>query len=418
MGRLWRNPEYRALAVRMLLLLAVLTAALCVLSALLANALQDKAAEQAAAVVGKALKAHPELESDIIGAAIVPASEEDIRRGRAALAAYGYGADTPVRDDPIIGGQYLLIFAAALGAMAIVAASVLWLVTGGFLNVYKIARTFAEAAERAVDGDFDTKLPSGGEGDFAILGHRFNQMTNRMRLNVEQLMAEKAFLRNTISDISHQLKTPLSSLIVYNDLMTENEGMDREQRLNFLALGHRQLERLEWLIQGLLKMARLEAGSVLFRREPVKLVEIARSAVSALNAMAQEAGVTVSIVELQPDACFLGDGPWLAEAVINILKNGIEHSPAGGAVEMRVGQTPLTAFLSVADRGEGISAEDLPRVFERFYRGTQAVKPNSIGIGLAMAKAIVEGQGGTISVKSERGRGSEFTIVFLKTVGE
>lgn len=418
MGRLIRNAEFRSIAVRMLLLFLIAAAVICGLCVLQTRLIHERVVEQSAAVVGKAIAARPEIEKQIVSAMLSPASASDVARGRAALATYGYDEYAPVGADPILARLTQGVLAIALCFLLALAAAVCFLLAQGYARIYGKVGAISAAAEKVVDGDFTAQLPSGEEGEFEILGHRFNQMANRLKLNVEQLTAEKVFLKNIISDISHQLKTPLSSLIVYNDLMAADSNMDAAQRGNFLNLERQQLERLEWLIQSLLKMARLEAGSIEFRHEDVKLIKVAESAVSALGAMAQEAGVTLAIREAHAGASFTGDEAWLAEAVINVLKNGIEHSSPGGTIEITLDQTPLTATVSIADHGEGIGRADLPHIFERFYRGSQAVKPNSIGIGLALSKAIVEGQGGSICVKSERGRGSEFTITFLKTLGD
>lgn len=418
MGRIFRNTEFRSIVIKLLVLMAVIATLLCVLVIVQANVIQSKMLEQSSAIIGKALAAYPEIEDDIIGAVIVPATVEDVNRGRSALAASGYDSSAPISVDPILSSLFPGTLIVVMGIAALLAMAVLALTAHGYSRIYINIRRVSDAAEKVVDGDFSIQLPAGGEGDFEILGHRFNQMANRLRLNVEQLVAEKVFLKNTISDISHQLKTPLSTLVVYNDLMTEDENMDASQRHHFLVLGRQQLQRLEWLIQNLLKMARLEAGSIEFRKETVLLRDVAESSAAALGTMAGKAGVTVALHDNHADAQFTGDGAWLAEAVINILKNSIEHSKSGGTVDITLEQTPLTASISIADHGDGIGRADLPHIFERFYRSTSNIKPNSIGIGLAMSRAIVEGQGGSITVRSENGRGSEFTIVFLKTLGE
>jgi signal transduction histidine kinase len=413
-----RNGEFKGAAAAMLALFAAAAAILCVLCARQVNALHARFADQSAALVGKAVSAQPELEGEFIQALLSPASPEDIEKGRAALAAYGYSASSPAATDPMLSGALPGTVWAALLFMAAFAAAALGLLAHGYANVYGKVRRIAGAAERVVDGDFSATLPAGFEGDFEILGHRFNQMANRLQRNVERLTEEKVFLKNVISDISHQLKTPLATLVVYNDLMREDAGMDEARRADFLELGRQQLQRLEWLIQSLLKTARLEAGSVAFRHDKATLGSVAHTAAATLKTVAEETGVAVTVRELHEGAEFTGDAEWLAEALINVVKNGIEHSASGGTVEISTDQTPLTSSIIVADRGEGIAAADLPRIFDRFYRSTAGVRPNSIGIGLAMAKAIVEGQGGSITVKSEKGKGSEFTITFLRTLGE
>lgn len=418
MGRLLRNAEFHDIAIKMLFLLLAFSALLCILGIVQMNLVHNRVTEQSSAIVGKALAAHPELERDIVGAVLTRANAADIERGRAALAAYGYTESAPVSVDPMLSGLTPETLLFVLCFMAVLALILYGLMAQGYARIYGKVRDISRAAEKVVDGNFAVQLPSGEEGEFEILGHHFNQMANRLRLNVEQLMAEKVFLKNTISDISHQLKTPLSSLILYNDLMAADADMDEAQRGNFLELGRQQLQRLEWLIQNLLKMARLEAGSIEFRKDRVLLSNVAEGAAAALGTMAGEAGVSLRMRELHAGSGFKGDEAWLTEAVINILKNGIEHSMPGGEIEIILDQTPLTASITVTDHGEGIDRAELPHIFERFYRGSHSVKPNSIGIGLALSKAIVEGQGGSISVRSEKGRGSEFIVTFLKTLGE
>jgi len=418
MANMLRNGEFRGAFTRLFTLFIAAAAVLCLLCAVWVQAMHTRFAAQSDALIGKIAAAHPELERDAVAALLSPASPDEIEKGRDILAAYGYSASAPASADPMLKGALPGMLLPALAFILLLSAAALLLTARGYAGVYKKVREISNAAERVVEGDFGAALPSGEEGEFEILGHRFNQMANRLKLNVEQLVAEKVFLKNIVSDISHQLKTPLASLIVYNDLLREDAGMDDAHRQEFLEMGSQQLARLEWLIQSLLKMARLEAGSIEFRREKVELRAVAEEAAAALKTKADEAGVSVQITEKHPGIAITGDAGWLAEAVINILKNGIEHSHQGGAIEIAVDQTPLTSSISVTDHGEGISREDLPRIFDRFYRSAAGVKPNSIGIGLAMSRAIVEGQGGSITVKSEKGKGSEFTVTFLRTLGE
>ncbi len=417
MAGLWKNAQFRAATLRLGLFMAAVFAVLLLLCLAQLYWVRGRTGDQLASAVGIIAEKYPGLKEEFAAALVSPVSNDQVLAGRKLLNAYGLGKGTILSLDPVLGGALGHTLFGAAGFVALCAAGVLAITASGYRKVYRRVAGIAEAAEKVVDGNFNVLLPAVGEGAFEILGHRFNQMANRLKLNVSQLTAEKVFLRNTISDISHQLKTPLSTLVVYNDLMSEQPDMEAARRAEFLELSHRQLQRLEWLIQSLLKMARLEAGSISFVKRPVNLRAVADAAAAALRTPADEAGVSVVIEERHEGATFTGDEEWLAEAVINIVKNAVEHSRPGGTVTVTVDHTPLTASLTVTDRGCGIEAADLPHIFERFYRSARSVKPNSIGIGLAMAKAIVEGQGGTISVRSERGRGSEFSVVFLKTLG-
>jgi signal transduction histidine kinase len=236
-------------------------------------------------------------------------------------------------------------------------------------------------------------------------------MANRLENSLSVLKREKVFLRNMISDISHQLKTPLSSLIVINDLLLEDKNMDLNMKQNFLEKERTQLERMEWLTINLLKVARIEAGAIEFKKEKVLLKDILNIALSALNHRLEN-----QVLEIEGDenAIFYGDKEWTGEALINIIKNAIEHNR--GKINISLEETPLFSSIIVRDNGEGIDEKHLPHIFERFYKVSSEVKPESIGIGLNLAKLIVESQGGTISVKSKKNEGTEFTMTFLKGV--
>ena len=274
---------------------------------------------------------------------------------------------------------------------------------------YRKVRNVSYAAEKVVEGNFNYLLAEDGEGDFNILNHQFNQMANRLENTVDSLSKEKIFLKNTISDISHQIKTPLSSLIMLNDIMISDLDMDRETRLKFLEKNSLQLDRMEWLIINLLKVARIEAGAIDFKREEVYVKDIIENSINALSINLKD--FKIDIVG-KKDASIKIDGDWTEEAIINILKNASEYGRE--KIEIEISESPLFTSISIRDDGLGIDDRDKPHVFERFYRSSNDIKPESIGIGLNLSKLIVESQEGTISLKSKKNVGSEFIITFLK----
>ena len=245
-----------------------------------------------------------------------------------------------------------------------------------------------------------------------LLNHSFNQMADRLKNSIEILQREKTFLKDTLSDISHQLKTPLSSLIMLNDLILQDENMEKEVQRNFLEKTSAQLDRMEWLIINLLKIARIEAGAIPFKKDKVKSIEVIEIALSTLNMNLVGKNQKVKIYG-DLESSFYGDKDWTGEAVINIIKNSIEHSKDGGVIKIILEETPLFTSIIIRDYGEGIDKKDIPHVFERFYKVNSETKPDSIGIGLNLSKLIIESQDGTISVKSEKGKETEFIITFL-----
>ncbi|MCX7773160.1 MAG: HAMP domain-containing histidine kinase, partial [Clostridia bacterium] len=368
---------------------------------------------QNAAVVGKLASLYPGHENDLALALIETPSDKEIQIGFSILSHFGYKVTTPLNQNPFF----------STGIQVVVAAGVLfilffWLLTAFLVSknhrrIYQKLDYISRCAERIVDGDFGISLDSVGEGSFAILGHHFNQMANRLKNTVESLKAEKTFLKDIIADISHQLKTPLATLIINVDILLNDPDMNPATRISFLETCNQQLTRLEWLILSLLKMARLESGSIAFKKEEIPLDQPLKEAMQTLATMAKEAQVTLKINETESPVTCHGDREWLQEAFVNIIKNCIEHCPQEGVVQASFFETPMTSGITIWDNGEGIDKKDLPHIFKRFYKGSSK-KPASVGIGLSLSKAIIEGHDASIVARSEKGKGTEFTITFLK----
>ena len=256
------------------------------------------------------------------------------------------------------------------------------------------------------------------EGEIGKLADAIIRRENERQAALEKEIKRKEFLRDLISDISHQLKTPIASLTVFTDLLigeAEKESLVEqaqggyesvrenseqvEKRLSLLHTEEQQLERMKWLTEALLQLARLEAESVSFVREKVQLKTICEMVRTSFLLMADERNITIDIIG--DDTELLTDPDWLMEALGNVVKNAIEYSPEGGRVELGIRKTPLVTRIYVLDEGEGIPEEDRLKIFERFYRvNGSAVNPSSVGIGLALSKKIATGCGGRLYVES------------------
>jgi signal transduction histidine kinase len=207
------------------------------------------------------------------------------------------------------------------------------------------------------------------------------------------------------------LKTPLTSLLVMTDLLCDAQ-VPPAKRVEFTHNIRLQLERMEWLVSSLLKLAKIDAGAVQFKKEPVAVKELVKK---ALDPVLIPLDIKEQSVSISGDDAitFRGDLNWTAEALLNILKNCVEHTPVGGKISISFAENALFTEIVIADNGKGIPREDLPYIFKRFYKGENA-SPDSIGIGLAMAYSIITGQNGDIEVKSGAGKGTEFRIKFYK----
>jgi signal transduction histidine kinase len=406
---MFRNEEFKSMILKLIILQIVFAVIGFFVVNIFIDNINKKIIERDMALVGNIIKNHPELKDDIIPYITKEVSEENILIGQEILKLYGYYEELDKSFQPILKGNKMQMLISIIVLSFIIPLG--FMLKGEYKKIYKKVQDIYTASEKVVEGDFGVYLTEEGEGDFNILNHQFNQMANRLENSLSVLKREKVFLRNMISDISHQLKTPLSSLIVINDLLLEDKNMDLNMKQNFLEKERTQLERMEWLTINLLKVARIEAGAIEFKKEKVLLKDILNIALSALNHRLEN-----QVLEIEGDenAIFYGDKEWTGEALINIIKNAIEHNR--GKINISLEETPLFSSIIVRDNGEGIDEKHLPHIFERFYKVSSEVKPESIGIGLNLAKLIVESQNGTISVTSKKNEGTEFTMTFLKGV--
>jgi signal transduction histidine kinase len=265
--------------------------------------------------------------------------------------------------------------------------------------------------KRVNSGEYSLELQDNVEGELSILKSEIYKVTMMLREQNKLLKKEKIYLANSLSDISHQLKTPLTSMFVMTDLLCDS-NLSEDERTKFTKHIRLQLERLQWLVESLLKLSKLNADAVIFKRQSVRICDLIEKACAPLLIPVEIRNQTLFInaEELSLNCDF----NWTAEALLNILKNCVEHTPAGGEIRITTCANPLYTQILVQDSGEGIDKFDLPYIFNRFYKGKNASE-DSVGIGLAMAKSIVEAQSGSIEARSEPGNGALFLLRFPKS---
>ncbi len=279
---------------------------------------------------------------------------------------------------------------------------------------YRRISDLSDSIDKILHGAEDVKFEEYKEGEVAILSSEIHKMVIRLREQASQLLADKRFLSDSIADIAHQLRTPLTSMNIIVDMFSDAELSD-EKRFDLLAEMMQSLNRIEWLINTLLKMSKIDADTVFFETKEYNVKEMLRKSAESLAVPLDINGVALKM-EVPDDAVVRGDMMWTCEAISNILKNCMEHTSEGGMIEIFVKHTPIYTEIVIRDTGTGIDPEDIPHVFERFYRGKVALN-TSIGIGLALSKMIVERQSGTIRAdnREEPEHGAQFTIRFYTT---
>ncbi|MGF7059309.1 sensor histidine kinase [Brassicibacter mesophilus] len=406
------NPEIKKSSIILLGLMVIFLLLTLFVLRLHHDSLKDDYTKTLGAVALRIIEKSPELESEIMPLITKEISEEEALKGKTYLSEYGLSKNLESRLFPylyaIIVKNYLVIIVIFI----FLGTSLFLLNYHQHKYFYNKMRGLTLGAKRVVEGEYDISISEGKEGDLSKLALSFNSMRQVIRNNIDDLKKEKQFLVDILSDISHQLKTPLSSMIIYNDIML-NKELSKEQINNFLVNDQKQLNRMKWLIKNMLKLARLDANAIDINIEYQSLNETVQESIDALESKATEADVKIKFYE-KKEILLEHDRLWLEEALINIIKNGIEHTPKGGEVRIELIDNPVYKRVIVEDTGEGISDDDLPNIFKRFYKANIPTKSESIGIGLALAKSIVELHDGMIEAQSQVGVGTKFIMTFLK----
>lgn len=260
-------------------------------------------------------------------------------------------------------------------------------------------------------GNYNLDIRDYQDGILSSLKNDVYKMSVLLKEDKERALEQQKYLESVLSDISHQLRTPLTSMYVMNDLLSDGKVRGKQKK-EILSKNRTQLERIEWLITTLLKMSRIDAGTVVFKEEKVVTKELIKKALEPINIPIELKKQTVLIVGDKKSTVLL-DKKWTIEAFVNILKNAHEHTPVGGMIIIKITDNPLYTEFLIQDNGTGIEKEDLPHIFERFYKGKNS-SSESIGIGLNMSKTIIQKENGTIMVESIKEKGTTFTIRFYK----
>lgn len=264
-----------------------------------------------------------------------------------------------------------------------------------------------------ISGDWDARIACDEEGEMYRLFHEVNSLAAILNAKAEKEGKSKEFLQNTISDISHQLKTPLAALNIYNGIIqTEVETESMPEVREFIDLSERELDRMETLVQNLLKIAKFDAGTVIIEKNMENVAEMMADVKKYFSYRAGCEGKEI-VLSGNESLSFLCDRNWIVEAVGNIVKNALDHMERGDSVRIEWGESASVVRIKIKDNGSGIHPEDLHHIFKRFYRSRFSEDTQGIGLGLPLAKAVVEAHNGTIEVESRLGEGTTFIMNFL-----
>ncbi len=276
---------------------------------------------------------------------------------------------------------------------------------------YKIISDLTEEIVNVLNNGNIMLINNFNEGELSILANEVKRLFERLREQNENLKKEKLVLSDSLADISHQIRTPLTSINIVLSLLGEGEVSD-ERRFELVSELMTLLGATDKLVTMLLKIAKIDASAIEFQKKEVRVRDCVKNAVSVLEIALEIKNQTLELNI--GDESFIGDIDWTSEAVGNILKNCMEHTPKNGKITVEAQETPMYTEIKISDTGEGIGQEDLPHLFERFYKGSNSTE-NSFGIGLNLAYLIVSSQNGVLKAYNENG-GACFEIKFYKSI--
>ncbi|MBF1110154.1 MAG: HAMP domain-containing histidine kinase [Solobacterium sp.] len=304
---------------------------------------------------------------------------------------------------PVIGGYAILFL-----LLALVLAAVHYYFS---IKRYQQIAQLSLSLDKVLHGNA-IQIDDQYEGELSILSDEISKMIIKLNEQTELLQKDKVRLTNAIADIFHQMRTPLTSINLSLTVLND-EHLSNDKALYYRRDIKKQLEKLQWLIETLLKMSKIDAKTAIFHRHEILAKDILTKAIEPF-AIPMELKEQKCVLNCSNEKMFV-DEQWMMEAFSNLIKNAMEHTPDGGTIQLNVSENPLYTEVIVQDNGEGIPEEDIPYMFERFYKGRNA-KPESVGIGLAFARMIITAQNGIISVKNNPDGGACFSVRFYKQI--
>lgn len=405
---MFKNKEVRKLIYVYVIVITIFVIVLNVINNYFYEIYKTSIIDNNAYIIDKLVSKYPYMEEDIISSIVN--NDSTLGVGYDILNKYGLDRiDTidylnnnglTLEKEKIYYGIYIISFITILFIILIV-----------FIKkLYGSIKGLSNYTNNILNNKYDLDIRSYDEGDISNLKNDLYKMTIKLKEQSELSTKDKMYLQDMLSNISHQLKTPLTGMYVINELLYE-KNMSLEKERELLSKNKRELERIEWLIVSLLKVSRIDSGTLKFSHDKIRVIDIIDKAIEPLKISLELKSIKLNM-DVDNDIYIYGDLEWCSEAILNIIKNAIEHTNKNGVIDIEVLDNPIYTLVSIKDNGCGISSEDLPHIFERFYKGKH--NKDSIGIGLNLSKTIINNMNGEILVNSTLGKETVFDIKFYK----
>ena len=335
---------------------------------------------------------------------------EDIINGKNLLTSVGYDDAASVRLLPEVYSYRNKIMLFLCCFLLLVLGAVYLSLFFYLRQQHRIIQKAEISIHECLDGNAMSRIESEETGDWYSFFHEVNELFSILSAHADNEKRTKEFLQGIIADVSHQIKTPLSALKMYQEIM-DNRRSDPETISSFSGKSLREIKRMEDVVYTLLKLAQLDAGIIQMQKSHENIFALMQDISERFEVLAERDNKTI-ILSGKENVTLFCDALWLSEAVGNIVKNALEHTAPGGRIGIRWEQNALATQIVIEDNGKGIHPEDLYNIFKRFYRSRFSQDIRGVGLGLPLAKTIVEIHGGTISVSSKPDVGTVFTLNF------
>lgn len=361
-------------------------------------------------VAGKMINIAPEKENDIVKTLLYKEDNDIQKQGESILNKYGFKDEINIWKDPTFKHQLSKFLSNEVINIFFILVIIMLTLLISFNNFMNKLQEFSNALDLIIDGNFKLQLDDNEEGIFSEIFSRLNQMSKMLNLSLINLKKEKENIKSLVTDIAHQVKTPLSSIKLFNALLIEGDSSSEEQE-EFLYRSKNEINKLEWLFNSLVKISRMEVGMIELKREFKDLKETLMEAIKDVYIKAKEKEIKI-VIQNNEQSFVYHDPKWTKEAIFNVLENAVKYSHEKGNIIITMEKMQSYTRIDIEDDGIGIPSNEFNNVFKRFYRGKEIKIKNSegSGVGLYLTRKILEEQNGSIIVNSEAEKGSKFSL--------
>jgi len=367
-------------------------------------------------LIGSLTKLYPENETDIVKAVLnKDINKKDLDYGENILKKYGYDNTVTVWNDDNFNREFksFIINDFIILLLLLVISAILF----SYFSLYFVKRLkkLSNNIDNIIIGNYFINIEDYGEGILSKISTQFYQMARRVQLSLTKLKEEKSNIKALVTDISHQIKTPLASIKLFNSLLIEDNNLDTRERNEFLMTIKSEAAKLQWLVDSLIKLSRLEVGMIELKKENKSIKDTVYKAVEGIYSKALYKNIDIIVNPIE-EIFIYHDVKWTKEAILNVLENAVKYSYANDEISINVTKLNSYIRIDIEDHGIGITKEDFNKIFKRFFRGNSDLvqEEEGSGVGLYLSRKILEEQGGSIMVDSLLGKGSKFSLFLQK----